>query len=376
MIISHRHKFIFIRPRKIASTSISLALARSLGGSDVLLFAFPELRPLAGLDGDEFQPVRQQNGDAMGSLGAHALPRALRDQLGEDVWQRYLKFTVVRNPWDLFVSLHVHWMRRLWDENKVPGMRGILRLRSSTLYRNGRGFGQAQRLFLSGQLKESLELALRRGLYRRQLTDMEQFYFVDGRRYANCYLRFENLQADFDSLCERLGLEQRALPRQRRNYAKATTDTGTTIPPSPGSELRPTVAGCWTSSATASTEAFDQLVRATPSRCCRWYCWRTGHSVGPPWSYNIYRALGTQHYAHGRPPHRGNTEVAGRQAGFQHGEEQTDRHDERGRCNETSGRPSFGALCVDADSPLQHHGYHHEKEQRHEHSKLRRELKP
>ena len=97
----------------------------------------------------------------------------------------------------------------------MPGVRGILRRRSSTLYQRGRSFRETKRLLLSGQLKESVELALRRGLYGRQLAEMEQFYFADGCRYADYYLRFENLQEDFDRLCRRLNIEQRTLPRAK-----------------------------------------------------------------------------------------------------------------------------------------------------------------
>lgn len=220
MIVSHTHKFIFVLPRKVAGTSVSIALSRSLGSSDVLLLADTELKSRADLDGDEFPTIAQQNDDTVGSLGAHALPLAIRNGLGEEVWKNYLKFTIVRNPWDLFVSLHVYWLRHLWDEVKVPGVRGLLRRRSSTLYQRGRTFGQAQRLYRSGQLKESVELALRRGVYSPQLEAMERFYFVDGHRYANCYLRFENLQDDFDSLCQRLGVEQRALPKAKTELRK------------------------------------------------------------------------------------------------------------------------------------------------------------
>ena len=217
MIVSHKHKFIFIRPQKVAGTSVMVALGDCLGGSDVLLLAQPELRSQAGLDGDDFPTLRQRNDGAVSSLPVHALPRAMRDALEADVWQSYLKFTIVRNPWEWFVSLHVWWMRHLWDEVKVSGARGALRRhrRYSTLYRRGRALGQAQRLLRSGHRKESVELALRRDLYPGQLAEMEQFYFLDGRRCANRYLRYENLQEDFDGLCERLGIEPRALPKAK-----------------------------------------------------------------------------------------------------------------------------------------------------------------
>lgn len=220
MIISHKHKFIFIRPRKVAGTSVSIALSRSLGGSDVLLFRGPELQTTAGVDGDDFSTIRRRNEHTVGSLIAHAPAAAIRDELGEDVWENYLKFTVVRNPWDWFVSLHIWWLRYIWDEIKVPGLRGLRRRRSSTLYRRGRTFHQAQQLLRSGQLKESVELALRRNLYPQQLNAMEQFYFIDGSRCANYYLRFENLQEDFDGLCQWLGIEQRVLPRAKTELRK------------------------------------------------------------------------------------------------------------------------------------------------------------
>ena len=82
MIISHKHKFIFIRPRKVAGTSVSIALGRSLDSSDVLIFPVAVLRPEAGLDGDDFPPLRRQNVDTLGSRShGHMLPHEVKDKL-------------------------------------------------------------------------------------------------------------------------------------------------------------------------------------------------------------------------------------------------------------------------------------------------------
>ena len=197
---------------------MSIALADFLGSGDVQSFLNAELRPMADLDGDDFPVTRAKNASASIFRNAHALPKTLRDALGEDVWENYFKFTIVRNPWDLFVSLHIYWMRWRWDEFKAQGLYG--RVRSSKLFRRSRAFRQAQLLLRSGRLEESVELALRRGLYSMQLAAMEQFYFLDGHRYADRYLRFENLQQDYNGLCRRLGIEQRALPRAKTELRK------------------------------------------------------------------------------------------------------------------------------------------------------------
>ena len=185
----------------------------------MLDLALAEQRPRAGLDRDDVPTVHRQNVDALGIDDPHAVAQRARDRLA-DVWESYFKFTIVRNPWDWLVSLHLFWLRHYWDSSKVPGLRGVLRRRSSTLYRRGRAFDQAQQLLRSGQYKESVELALRRGLYHKELTEIERFYYVDGCRYADQYLRFENLQDDFDSLCRRLGIEQRMLPKAKAELRK------------------------------------------------------------------------------------------------------------------------------------------------------------
>ena len=229
LIVSHKHKFIFIRPRKVAGTSLSVALEPSLGSSDVQVFAPRELESLAGSDGALM--VRPRNVDALrlrDRSRPHILPSTVKDRFGEEVWERYFKFTIVRNPWDWFVSLHVYWLR--WYDFEIKG-EGLVRFeRARHLYSRAKAvvFDQrdrdtrlAQQLLQAGRIKESVEFALRKELYSTHFADMEQHYFVSGCRYANDYLRFENLLEDYAKLCSRLGIEQRSLPRLkdfRPNY--------------------------------------------------------------------------------------------------------------------------------------------------------------
>ena len=125
MIVSHRHRFIFLKTTKTAGSALELALAAHCGPDDVLA---PLGKEEAGYIAEHRLPIPQH----------HLLPRArwrvrdwlrlplrgapvrfpthmpaarARAELGEEVWGSYFKFAFARNPWDRFLSLY-HWLNR------------------------------------------------------------------------------------------------------------------------------------------------------------------------------------------------------------------------------------------------------------------------
>ena len=42
---------------------------------------------------------------------------------------------------------------------------------------------------------------------------LQKFYFINGKKYADYYLRFEHLSTDYEHLCERLRIEAKPLLR-------------------------------------------------------------------------------------------------------------------------------------------------------------------
>ena len=148
MLISHRHRFIFIHNRKAAGSSITAYLNRFMGPEDIQIGVWRDvirhggcynrriLREVFSHDGlravgyytrklrlphfsrfvervqeYEYQPLLKTTNIA------HPPAAAVRDAFPYE-WTNYLKFCVVRNPFDKVVSDY-EWMTRKLPPNRV-----------------------------------------------------------------------------------------------------------------------------------------------------------------------------------------------------------------------------------------------------------------
>jgi len=119
MIISHKHRFIFVKTRKTAGTSIEIALSAYCGDEDVLSPMNTEdeiLRekfsgrkaqnyklPWSKLTNQERLKVIKTR--KAGGFYNHMPAAEIKHHLGTDIWDSYFKFTLDRNPFDKVVSL-------------------------------------------------------------------------------------------------------------------------------------------------------------------------------------------------------------------------------------------------------------------------------
>ena len=100
MIASHAHRFVFVKTRKTAGTSLEIALSRHCGPDDIVTRISPadeELRAAAG-------GVPPQNDQTEPSSYAHMGARRVIQVIGRQTWDDYFTFAVERNPFDVVAS--------------------------------------------------------------------------------------------------------------------------------------------------------------------------------------------------------------------------------------------------------------------------------
>lgn len=172
MLISNRHRFVFVHVYKNAGTSITAALKpfalnrwqwglHRVCSLARLPFPYPDPQPLP----------------------THASAAEIASALGRETFNAYFRFAFVRNPWDWQVSLYEY----------------MLRSRTHPQHHLIRGLGSFEAYI---QWRCSHEVRCQKDfLYSRK-----------GERLVDYVGRFESLDADFRAICARIGIRA-SLPR-------------------------------------------------------------------------------------------------------------------------------------------------------------------
>ncbi|HEV7526234.1 MAG TPA: sulfotransferase family 2 domain-containing protein [Acidimicrobiia bacterium] len=201
MIISHTHRFVFVKTRKTAGTSLEVLLGRIAGDDAVVTPIWPEVpghvpRNFMRVDNPLRSAVlrarqRQLSGDARDhpAYFNHIPARGIRKRLGRRRWNGYLTFTFERNPWDKVVSEY------FWRQG------------------NGKADGEFRDFVLRGDFTSDFDM-----------------YSLDGETVGVDFVgRYEHLDDDLRTVLERLGIADRetALTREKGNFrpSDARVDT-------------------------------------------------------------------------------------------------------------------------------------------------------
>ncbi|MCB1495591.1 MAG: sulfotransferase family 2 domain-containing protein [Bauldia sp.] len=194
MIISHKHRFIFLKTEKTASTSLQMALANACGPDDIIIGARRDpvtnkprgKKPSLGIGRYVSVPaeIRRRMPWAAGFY-PHMTARQVRKVVGREVWNGYFKFAVERNPWDRQVSNYFHRQRRRAEKKDFE------RYLSDPIYR---------------------------GLHHVRLNNW-RIYTIDDEIAVDAMIRYEDLQGGYRKVQRNLGLTgDVTLPRRRSTH--------------------------------------------------------------------------------------------------------------------------------------------------------------
>lgn len=196
MIISHQHRFIFIKTHKTAGSSIEALLSGLCGPDDIVTTMDP---PAAGHEArnwigngplgrlyQRYERARKIIHRDSRMLGKHyyqhmSAARA-RELIGRETWDSYFKFCFDRNPWDKVVSFY--WWKMRNRDQAVPFPEWIR--------------------------------------YKQLPVDTE-LYCIDGEPAVDWIGRFEHLEDHTRQVLEKLGLPAPAqLPREKTGVNRSS----------------------------------------------------------------------------------------------------------------------------------------------------------
>jgi hypothetical protein len=122
MIVSHEHRFIFIKTRKTASTSTECALSAICGPEDIVTQLSDNEKSRLGMGPQNYEYIPpllsrewpnlisrlMRYGKAPLNYYDHINAWRIEKRLSKTVWNSYFKFAFDRNPWDREISWHSH----------------------------------------------------------------------------------------------------------------------------------------------------------------------------------------------------------------------------------------------------------------------------
>lgn len=198
MLVSHRKRFIYTKTAKTGGTSVEVYFEPYCMPEGV--WEFSDSREVyvgpAGIIG-----YRGEGGQ--GALWRNHMSAVhIRRQLGEDVWQQYFKFCVVRNPFDKLVSAF-HFFNH--NGQSGPGK-------------------PVADMALNGKLKDR---------FREWLSTAQRYYdgnkyLIDGRICVDYFIRYEDLMGGMRHVCQTLDIpfQPEQMRRLKGGYRPADVALG------------------------------------------------------------------------------------------------------------------------------------------------------
>ncbi len=192
MIVSHEHRFIFIKTRKTAGTSIEISLSKYCGPNDIITpiaEVDEKIRESLGYKGPQNYKINETKllNNLFLILGFkskehynHSPAKIIRERIGISYFNSYFKFCVVRNPWDRVVSLYYWRLNR--PNDKLP-----------------------KNTSLADFIQKSKT---------NELTD-SHIYTIDQMSVIDRFIKYENLSMELNKCLNEIGFDDIELPNAK-----------------------------------------------------------------------------------------------------------------------------------------------------------------
>lgn len=173
MLVSHDYKFIFVKTKKTAGSSL-----------ETYLKPFCE----NGIIGKKLSEK-------------HTTASEIKEIVGDEIWSNYTKIVPIRNPWDMTVSLY------FWRKRKRPFYywlyRWFIKFRFKGIMEHRVSFE---------------EWVQKKGV--RGLNENNSIIYIDGEMDNYEFIRYENLNGDLEAVCTKLGIpfESERLPNEKSGH--------------------------------------------------------------------------------------------------------------------------------------------------------------
>ncbi|MDX6476069.1 MAG: hypothetical protein QOH95_1580 [Gaiellaceae bacterium] len=187
MLISHAHRFIYLKTVKTAGTSVEIYFERFCVDPSVPFDERHEHDAVLS----PFGVVGYRGPDAEGQTWFNHMPATrVRELVGPGVWNRYFKFCAVRNPFDKVVS----WF---WFQ-----------------------LAEETRRTLAVAPFEEVKAAFARWLEGAHLPSDREIFSLDGEPAVDAFVRYESLAEDLAAVCKAVGVpwDPTALGNYKSDY--------------------------------------------------------------------------------------------------------------------------------------------------------------
>lgn len=197
MIVNHEYRYIFLKTRKTAGSSVELALSAFCGPDDLITPMRSEGRSGQNFSVPFLHRSAREHIKAFLSMPPtfqeHTSAVDAKRWLGSEIWGNYFKFTIERNPWARYVSQY------FW--NTRPG-------------------GTLEGKDLQSHFKWA-------ETWRKSNWDI---YAIDDQVVVDKIMRYENLENDLADVTSQLGMPDLNLPRAKSKHRRSNQHYSEVLP--------------------------------------------------------------------------------------------------------------------------------------------------